>query len=106
MGLKILHEDAILFAMDKPAGVTIEEVAEQLKKQVPALAKLGEERRYGIVHRLDKDTSGVLLVAKTEEAFSHLQAEFQKRSVEKRYICLVEGTFKENTGVVHTLLAR
>ena len=106
MPLNIIHEDAKLLVVDKPAGLTVEQVGEQLKKQFPELERLGEERRYGIVHRLDKDTSGVLLAAKTKEEFEELQKQFANRQVEKRYICLVEGTISKDKGVVHTLLAR
>ena len=106
MGLKILHENAKLLAVDKPAGLTVEQVGELLKKQFPELEKLGEERRYGIVHRLDKDTSGVLLAAKTKEEFEELQGQFANRQVEKHYTCLVEGTVSQDKGVIHTLLAR
>lgn len=106
MGLKILHEDGRILVVNKPAGLTIEQMGDELKKQFPQLKNLGEERRYGIVHRLDKDTSGLLLVAKTKEDFEQLQKQFAERRVEKRYICLVEGTFNQESGLIHTLLGR
>jgi 23S rRNA pseudouridine1911/1915/1917 synthase len=106
MPLKILFKNDRLLVVDKPAGFTIEEVADKAKSQFPELEKLGEERRYGVVHRLDKDTSGVLLVAKTPQVFEELQQEFADRKVKKRYICLVEGMLKEESGVIHTLLGR
>jgi len=89
MPLKILHESAILLVVDKPAGIMVwnegmepqESLADLLIGQFPELELLGEDRRYGIVHRLDKDTSGVLLVAKTKEAFQYFQEQFQKRTV-------------------------
>jgi len=92
MALKILSEDATLLVVDKPAGLTVQELAQQLK--------------YTPAHRLDKDTSGVLLVAKTPEALEKLQRQFKSRQVTKQYICLVEGVLKEDSGVIHTLLAR
>ena len=92
MGLKILAERGTLLVVDKPAGLTVEEIAEQTG--------------WFPVHRLDKETSGVLLLSKTQEALEQLQQEFQQRRVEKRYICLVEGIVKQNSGDVHTLLAR
>jgi 23S rRNA pseudouridine1911/1915/1917 synthase len=104
--LNIIHENAMLLVVDKPAGLTVEQVGEQLKEQFPELEQLGRERRYGIAHRLDKDTSGVLLAAKTEEGFEKLQRQFADRRVEKRYICLVEGAISQESGVIHTLLAR
>ncbi len=115
-GLKIIHEDDKLLVVDKPAGIAVlregplkpeeETVAELLYGQYPELQRLGEKYRYGIVHRLDKDTSGLLLVAKTKEAFEFLQKQFQARNVEKKYICLVAGPIKEDKGVIHTLLER
>lgn len=104
--MKILHEDDTLLVVDKPAGWAIETVADELRKQFPMLEDLGEQKRYGIVHRLDKDTSGILLVAKTKEEFEQLQKHFAERQVEKRYICLVEGDVKQDTGSIHTLLGR
>ncbi len=116
--MKILHEDDTLLVIDKPPGMPVwregvlegsgqgDTVADLLLGQFPELEKLGEQRRYGIVHRLDKDTSGLLLVAKTKNAFEEMQKQFAERQVEKRYICLVEGTVKQDSGVIHTLLAR
>lgn len=88
MGLKIIHEDATLLVVDKPAGMPTEEIA-----GLPA-------------HRLDKDTSGVLLIAKDKQTLEFLHEQFKERKVEKRYICLVEGNVKESSGVIHTLLGR
>jgi 23S rRNA pseudouridine1911/1915/1917 synthase len=120
MDLKIIYEDDRLIVVDKPAGITIwrdpspptggsgqeDTVASLLMGQFPELEKLGEKLRYGIVHRLDKDTSGILLTAKTKEAFEQFQKKFAAREVEKRYICLVEGILKEESGIIHTLLGR
>ena len=114
MDLKIIYEDDRLIVVDKPAGITVwregmsqeETIASLLVGQFPELESLGEERRYGLAHRLDKDTSGILLVAKTKEAFDQLQEQFAARKVEKRYICLVEGTLKEEQRLIHTLLGR
>lgn len=114
MPLKILYEDDSLLVIDKPPGISVwkegvrqsETIADLLMGQFPELEKLGETRRYGIVHRLDKDTSGILLVAKTKELFDFLQEQFRKRDVEKRYICLVEGNVKSDQGVIDTFLGR
>lgn len=114
MDLKIIYEDDRLIVVDKPAGITVwkegmsqeDTIASLLVGQFPELESLGEQRRYGIVHRLDKDTSGILLAAKTKEAFDQLQEQFAARKVEKRYICLVEGTLKQENGIIHTLLGR
>ncbi|MEK7510378.1 MAG: RluA family pseudouridine synthase [Patescibacteria group bacterium] len=114
MALKILYEDDTLLVIDKPADIPVwkegarqdDTIATLLLGQFPELEMLGEQRRYGIVHRLDKDTSGILLVAKTKNLFDFLQEQFQKRNIEKRYICLVEGRVKKDSGVIHTLLGR
>ena len=114
MDLKIIYEDDRLLVIDKPAGIAVwnegmaqgDTVATMLLGQYPELESLGEQRRYGLVHRLDKDTSGILLAAKTKEAFDQLQKQFAAREIEKRYTCLVEGTLKEDRGLIHTLLGR
>ncbi|HJN62404.1 MAG TPA: RluA family pseudouridine synthase [Candidatus Parcubacteria bacterium] len=87
MKLKIIYEDENLLVADKLAGV----VADDIPKRV---------------HRLDKDTSGVLLVAKNDEALEFLQKQFQKRKVEKKYIALVVGNIKNQEGMIETLLGR
>ncbi len=96
--LKILYEDDTLLVVDKPAGVAVEDF--------PKLTALGEDCRNGLVHRLDKDTSGVLLIAKTKEAFEFFQQQFKERNIEKKYICLVVGNVKEKGGTLETLLGR
>jgi 23S rRNA pseudouridine1911/1915/1917 synthase len=106
MPLKILFKNDRILVIDKPAGLTVETIADQLKKEIPELQKLTEEKRYGIVHRLDKDTSGVLLVGTNPKAFEELQQRFKRREVKKYYICLVEGNVKQDSGVIHTLLSR
>ena len=114
--LNILYEDAMLLVIDKAPGIAVvregtfksneETVADLLCSQYPELEQLGEKLRYGIVHRLDKDTSGLLFVAKTKEAFAFFQQQFLQRHVQKKYLCLVQGTLKENEGVITAKLAR
>lgn len=114
MQLKIIYEDASLLIVDKPPGMPVFRegpgegmyVAEALSSQYPELLKLGEEYRYGIVHRLDKDTSGVLLVAKTKESFQHFQEQFKERKAKKTYVSLVVGNLKEKEGVIEGKLGR
>ncbi|MDA1337381.1 MAG: RluA family pseudouridine synthase [bacterium] len=93
-GLNILYEDATLQVVEKPAGIDVEAIQNLLPKG------------FFLAHRLDKDTSGVLLVAKTENSLLHLQKQFQKREVEKTYLCLVEGNLMEHEGEIATLLGR
>jgi 23S rRNA pseudouridine1911/1915/1917 synthase len=98
--LPVLYEDDALVVIDKPAGVVVHPgagvtsgtVVHGLLAKVRGLAGIGGEERPGIVHRLDKDTSGCLVVAKTEQALRGLQASFKARSVEKRYRALVHGS--------------
>jgi 23S rRNA pseudouridine1911/1915/1917 synthase len=105
--LPVLYEDDHLLVIDKPAGVVVHPgagvtsgtVVHGLLAKVRGLAGIGGEERPGIVHRLDKDTSGCLVVAKTEPALRGLQASFKERSVEKRYRALVHG----NPPQQHTL---
>jgi len=105
--LPVLFEDEELLVIDKPAGVVVHPgagvttgtVVHGLLRKVRGLAGIGGEERPGIVHRLDKDTSGCLVVAKTEPALRGLQASFKARTVEKRYRALVHGNPPEQ----HTL---
>jgi len=85
--LKIIYEDDNLWAMDKPVGVNADDIPRR-------------------VHRLDKDTSGILLIAKNDKALEYLQKQFQERKVEKKYIALVSGNLKEERGEIKTLLGR
>jgi len=97
--LSILYEDAAVVAIDKPAGMVVHAgagihagtVVNALLYRFNSLSAVGGDLRPGIVHRLDRFTSGVLLVAKTDAAHRDLAAQFQSRTVEKIYLALVEG---------------
>jgi len=117
MGIKTIYEDNDVLVVEKPAGIVVFPEGESLKsgektlideliKKYPDLNSVGEAPRYGIVHRLDKDTSGILLVAKTNQALIFLQKQFISRGVEKKYICLVEGVVKTDKGKIETLMGR
>jgi 23S rRNA pseudouridine1911/1915/1917 synthase len=117
MDIKIIYEDNDVLVVDKPTGIVVFPEGESLKsgektlidcltEKYPELKNVGEAPRYGIVHRLDKDTSGVLLVAKTNEALIFLQNQFINRKVEKKYVCLAEGVVKDEEGEIKTLIAR
>jgi len=84
---KIIYEDEDLSVIDKPAGLVVDNI----------------ERR---VHRLDKDTSGILLVAKNDKALEFLQKQFKEREVKKKYLALVAGNLKKEEGVIETLIGR
>ncbi len=100
LDLPVLYDDEHLLVIDKPAGLAVhpgaggEEatIVHGLLHQVADLRGVGGELRPGIVHRLDKETSGCLVVAKTEPALRALQASFKARDVEKRYRALVHGS--------------
>jgi len=117
MDIKLIYEDNDVLIIDKPAGLVVFPEGESLKsgektlidyliEEYPKLKNVGEAPRYGIVHRLDKDTSGILLVAKTPEALIFLQNQFINRRVEKKYTALVVGSIKEERGEIKTLIGR
>lgn len=106
--LKIIYQDDYLLVIDKPAGMvstpadTIQAATVSDILQTEYGMKLD---RGGVVHRLDKDTSGILLAAKTTEALENLQAQFKNREVHKQYLALVHGLIEE-PGVVNGAIAR
>lgn len=106
MALNILYENDTVAVLDKPAGIDIEKLGEEIASYSPVFRALGQERRFGIVHRLDKDTSGILVVAKTAEAFQFFQNQFKERKVGKEYLCLVEGAMQTPQGILETLMDR
>ncbi|HAZ28340.1 MAG TPA: hypothetical protein DCY48_01020 [Candidatus Magasanikbacteria bacterium] len=98
--IRILAETDAYMVVSKPAGMLVhatdaEEtgtLAEWLLKMYPALESVGDHpKRPGIVHRLDKDASGVLIIAKTQPMYEHLKKQFQRRTVEKQYVVLAHG---------------
>ena len=97
--LSIVFEDEHLIVIDKPAGMTVhpapgnEErtLANAVLAHAPDIEGIGGERRPGIVHRLDKDTSGLIVVAKNDRAHAHLSDQFKSKQVEKVYLALVVG---------------
>lgn len=106
-GFDLLHEDESLIALDKPAGVAVHGgsglsfgVIEQLRAARPAA------RFLELVHRLDRETSGVLLVAKKRSALTALQAQFRDRETGKTYLALVEGDWPARLKVLDAPLAR
>jgi len=101
--LDILHEDDSLLAVNKPAGMVVHPAAgnrsgtlvHALLHRDPSIAWPGQPERAGIVHRLDRDTSGVILVAKTVRAHEALSRQFRDRSIRKTYMALVHGVVRE-----------
>jgi 23S rRNA pseudouridine1911/1915/1917 synthase len=112
--LHILHEDADLIVLNKPPGLVVHPGAGQssgtlvhaLLAHCERLPGIGGVERPGIVHRLDRDTSGVLVVAKTELAQQALSQQFKARQVEKRYLALVHGEMAAGAGRIEAPIGR
>ena len=112
--LDILYEDADLAVVVKPRGMVVHPAAghsdgtlvNALLGNLDALSGIGGEKRPGIVHRLDKDTSGVMMVAKNDETQEALSDMLKNREIEKHYLALVEGTFREPEGRIEAPIAR
>ncbi|HEY0367384.1 MAG TPA: RluA family pseudouridine synthase [Pyrinomonadaceae bacterium] len=112
--LDIVYEDDTLLVVNKPAGLVVHPaagtpsgtLANALAYHFQTLPASGTGVRPGIVHRLDRDTSGLLVVAKTETALENLSDQFRDRSVYKSYVALVHGRVLSNTGKIDQPLAR
>jgi 23S rRNA pseudouridine1911/1915/1917 synthase len=112
--VQILYEDESVIAIDKPAGLIVHAGAgahsgtlvNRLVHHFQSLSGVGGELRPGIVHRLDKDTSGVLLVARTDAAHRTLAAQFAGRTVEKIYLALVHGRLRADSALIEKPIAR
>ncbi|MDR1490199.1 MAG: dephospho-CoA kinase, partial [Desulfovibrio sp.] len=111
--IKVLYRDAALAVLDKPAGLAVhpgagaekETLAHRLAAEFPELAAMGGFRP-GIVHRLDKDTSGLLLAALTEQCRLLLAGMFARREIHKEYLALLHGTPKNGQGTIETPIGR
>lgn len=110
--LKIIHEDSDLLVVDKPSGLVVHEgsgtkkdtLVDLLAKHLPNSTL--KDERYGLVHRLDKETSGIILVAKNLQTFDYLQSLFKSRDINKTYLALVDGKLNPNMGVIDIPLKR
>jgi 23S rRNA pseudouridine1911/1915/1917 synthase len=121
MEIKIIYEDDSLLILDKPAGITVnnsdttqnqETVQDFISKRYSNFTNqaLNDDsdfyKRAGIVHRIDKETSGILIVAKTKSDFENLQAQFKDRIVEKTYVALVHGNIDQDEGKINVPVGR
>ncbi|MDI9325247.1 MAG: RluA family pseudouridine synthase [Alphaproteobacteria bacterium] len=123
--LDIIHEDEFVLVINKKAGVTmhhgvgtkgVSTLADILVKQYPYLADIGEKNmrdssgeiiaRPGMVHRLDKETSGVVVIAKTQEVYQELKTHFQRRHVKKEYHAFVYGVPSQQRGMIETNIGK
>ena len=111
----IVFEDEHLLVINKKAGMVVHPspgnlsgtLVNALLHHNPDIRGIGEEKnRAGIVHRLDKDTSGLMVIAKTDQALSFLQKEFRERRVEKNYLALVTGNLPEDRGEINLPIGR
>jgi len=112
--LKIVYEDADIIVVDKQAGMVVHPahghysgtLVNAVLAHCPDLSGIGGELRPGIVHRLDKDTSGLIVVAKNDSAHSDLQRQFKQRLVAKTYLALTEGRLAAARGVIDAPIGR
>ena len=113
--VEIVFEDADIIVVNKPAGMIVHPapgypsgtLLDVLLAHAPKMAGVGSKTRPGIVHRLDIETSGVMVVAKTERAYHALREAFESHeAVRKTYLAVVHGAFKTRTGTVETLIGR
>jgi 23S rRNA pseudouridine1911/1915/1917 synthase len=110
----VLYEDDDVVAINKPSGLVVHAGAghregtlvNRLVYRFGLLSQVGGEMRPGIVHRLDRETSGVLLVAKTDAAHRNLAEQFANRTTEKIYLALVHGTLSQETGRITSPISR
>ncbi len=114
--LDVIYQDDDVFVINKPARLIVHQVNDQdtehtlvdgLLEIFPEIADVGDDpTRPGIVHRLDKDVSGVMVVAKTQEMFENLKHQFQTRTVEKEYLALVYGELPKDFDEIKLRIAR
>lgn len=119
----ILYEDDFVIAINKPAGLVVHpdgktvetSVSDLILKDRPEMEAVGESwtnpesvtiPRPGIVHRLDRDTSGVLIIAKTQDCFENLKSQFQNHKIKKTYHAFVYGNVKNDEGIIDKPIGR
>lgn len=112
--LDICYEDEDILVINKPAGMVVHPavghesgtLVHAILSHCPDLPGVGGEKRPGIVHRLDKDTSGLMIVAKNDHALRFLQKQFKERTVEKTYLALVEGDVQPPAALIDAPIGR
>ncbi len=102
----IIHNDADIVVFDKPAGLAVQGGTGIRKSVDKMAAALFPYDKISLVHRLDRETSGVLVVAKTQRAAQSLAAEFQGKTAHKEYLALLNGTVKPASGIIDNYMAR
>lgn len=121
--ITILYEDKDIVAINKPSGIVVHPdgkskgpfLTDWILKEYPKTKNVGEPvetkdygviERPGIVHRLDRDTSGVILIAKTKKGHAHLKEQFQERTLTKKYLAFVYGEIKDRFGIINRPIGR
>lgn len=123
--IQIVYEDEDILAIDKPAGLIVHPVPKRGSSEISPVGesvsewfvskypdakdvgeKMGDVERPGIVHRIDRETSGLLLLAKTKEGHAHLKEQFQNREIEKFYHVFIHGVLKEDRGTINLPIGR
>ena len=114
MDLNIVYEDEDIIVVNKPSGLTVHPgsgnysntLVNGLMYYTNNLSDIGGEERPGIVHRIDKDTSGLLLVAKNNKAHNILSDDFKNKTIKRNYIALINGVFPHNTATIDAPIGR
>lgn len=114
MDLDIVYEDEDIIVVNKPSGLTVHPgsgnysntLVNGLMYYTNNLSDIGGEERPGIVHRIDKDTSGLLLVAKNNKAHNILSEDFKNKTIKRKYIALINGVFPHNTATIDAPIGR
>jgi 23S rRNA pseudouridine1911/1915/1917 synthase len=114
VSFEVIHEDPALIVVNKPPGLVVHPgagsghgtLAAGLLHRYPELRGVGAPGRWGLVHRLDRDTSGVLLVARTAKAHARLSADLANRAIGRTYTALVHGAFSTQTGAIEAPIGR
>lgn len=111
---RVIHEDPEMIVVDKPAGLVVHPgsgherltLAAGLLHRYPDLEGVGAVGRWGLIHRLDRDTSGVLVVGRTASSFERLNSDMARRRIRRHYTTLVHGTFATPTGTIDAPIGR
>ena len=115
ISVEILHADDDIIVVNKPSGIIVHRapgypdgtLCDILLKDFPDMAGVGSDERPGVVHRLDRDTSGVMVFARTQRAYLALRREFESHGcVKKTYLAVLHGTPKPQTGTLNTMIGR
>jgi 23S rRNA pseudouridine1911/1915/1917 synthase len=114
IALNIVYEDHDLLVIDKACGIVVHPapghfegtIVNAILHHCPDLGEIGGKIRPGIVHRLDKDTSGLLIIAKNDMAHQHLALQFKARTLHKEYLAIVHGNMEKNSGVISLSIGR